>query len=278
MSEDKSFKNIIIGFVIGVASILPGVSGGLIAVVYGVYERLVKDIGDIWHKWIPEFWFLLTLGSGILLGMFVTAIGLNAVLGTYLIPSMFLFMGLILAQVPEVYKIAKDGKPMKAWYAVSFIAGVLIMVLFLVIGTGEANAQPMDHTWQNAVLLVVVGIILAISKIAPGISGSSVLLAIGLFQVMTNAMAHFDLYFLIPLGIGLVIGLFGFAKVMTYLLDNYRSMTYYCILGLTIGSLFVIFPGIGSLTDAVIAVAAFAVGVGISYLFNLYGKRAGATA
>ena len=85
MTEDKSIRNVIMGFLIGSAAILPGVSGGVIAVLCGVYERAVKDISDIWHRWRPEFWFLATIGTGVVLGVLTFAIGLDYIITNYTI-------------------------------------------------------------------------------------------------------------------------------------------------------------------------------------------------
>lgn len=273
-SEEKGLRNAVMGFIIGVASILPGVSGGLIAVLCGVYERLIRDIGDIVHKWRPEFWFLVTLGGGIVIGMFVASVLLDGLITQYPVPSLFFFLGLILAQVPEVYTLARNDSPIKPVHVICLIFGLAVMAVMIIFGTGGEEMN-LEHNFQSALLLVAAGIILAVSKIAPGISGSSLLLAFGLFQISISSVAHLDLYFLIPLGIGFLIGLFGFAKIMTWLLDHYHSETYYAILGLTVGSLFVIYnsANITTTNDVIVAIASAAVGVFVSYLFTLYGRR-----
>ena len=273
MTEDKSIRNVIMGFMIGAAAILPGVSGGVIAVLCGVYERAVKDISDIWHKWRSEFWFLATIGIGIIIGMLIFAVGLDYIITNYEVPAMFLFMGLIVAQIPELCKIAKNDEPIKPSYVISFIVGFAIMIALFIIDDGGTQTTELEYTLQNIFLLVFCGIIMAISKIVPGISGSALLLALGLYQITISAMAHLDLYFLIPIGIGVIIGILGFAKIMAYLLDNYHNITYYAILGLTISSLLIIYPGLNTVADTFIGVAAFIVGFIISYLFNIYGRK-----
>ncbi|MFA6803748.1 MAG: DUF368 domain-containing protein [Candidatus Methanomethylophilaceae archaeon] len=275
MTEDKSVRNVLMGFLIGSAAILPGVSGGIIAVLCGVYERAVKDISDIWHKWRPEFWFLATLGTGVVLGVLTFAVGLDFIITNYEVPAMFLFMGLITAQIPELYKIARNEEPIKPRYAISFIIGFILMIILFLVDNGGAQTTELDYTLENVVLLIFCGIIMAISKIVPGISGSALLLALGLYQITISAMAHLDMYFLIPIGIGVIIGILGFAKIMTYLLENYHSLTYYMILGLTVSSLLIIYPGLETATDAAIGIGSFVLGFVASLLFNVYGKRIG---
>jgi len=273
MTEDKSIRNVIMGFMIGAAAILPGVSGGIIAVLCGVYERAIRDINDLWHKWRPEFWFLATIGIGIILGVLIFAVGLEYIITNYEVPAMFLFMGLIVAQIPELCKIARNDEPIKPLYVISFIIGFAMMIAIFIIDDGGTQITELDLTLQNAVLLIFCGIIIAISKIVPGISGSALLLALGLYQITISTMAHLNLHFLIPIGIGVIIGIFGFAKIMTYLLDRYHNITYYAILGLTIGSLLIIYPGLNTVTDTIIGIAALIIGFVISYLFNIYGRK-----
>lgn len=275
MTEDKSIRNVVMGFLIGSAAILPGVSGGVIAVLCGVYERAVRDISDIWHKWRSEFWFLATIGTGVVLGVLTFAVGLDFIITNYEVPAMFLFMGLITAQIPELYKIARNEEPIKPGYVISFVIGFVLMVVLFLVDDGGAQTTELDYTLENAILLIFCGVIMAISKIVPGISGSALLLALGLYQITISAMAHLDVYFLIPIGIGVVIGILGFAKIMAYLLENYHSPTYYMILGLTVSSLLIIYPGLETATDAVVGIGSFILGFVASFLFNVYGRKIG---
>ena len=275
-------KTMLIGTVVGIASILPGVSGGLIAILCGIYERLIEDLSDLRHKLFSDFRFLFTVGLGLLIGMMVCAIVLDYTLNVFKIACMAFFFGLILAQIPDVYELSghdiKSGLTMSQIMSFIFGLGVIVVLMF-VNTTDGAGIQPEEHTLTNMVLFMICGILLAISKIMPGISGSSLLIALGLFDVTISSMAHLDFYFLVPLGIGLVIGVLGFAKVMDRCLKNYRTQTYFLIMGLTIGSLLIIVqelvmmgPGIGDIVSAIIAAI---VGVAVSYGFSVYGKRLG---
>ncbi|MGN1045064.1 MAG: DUF368 domain-containing protein [Candidatus Methanomethylophilaceae archaeon] len=282
MAEEKGtdMRNVIVGAVIGVASILPGVSGGLIAVLCGIYERLIEDLSDLRHKLFDDFRFLLTIGIGLLIGMMGCAVVLDYTMSAFSMACMAFFFGLILAQIPEVYALSghTKGSRIPASATVALILGLgLVGIMMYVNATGNGGVSPEDHSAINMVIFVICGILLAISKIMPGISGSSLLIALGLFDVTISSMAHLDMFFLAPLCVGLVIGVLGFAKVMEYCLRNYRTETYFLIMGLTVGSLMIIIQelmGMGpSVTDIVIAVIAGIAGVAVSYGFNVYGKR-----
>jgi putative membrane protein len=137
-----------------------------------------------------------------------------------------------------------------------------------------------DHSVGNMVLFALCGIVLAVSKVMPGISGSSLLIALGLFEVTISSVAHLDIYFIAPLCVGLLIGLFGFAKVMDMCLKRFRTETYMLIMGLTIGSLMIIIQElVNSSLDAAgwaVCVVMAVLGVIGSYAFTLYGRKASA--
>ena len=278
----KDSKNVLTGAIVGIASVLPGVSGGLIAILCGVYERLIEDISDLRHKLFSDFRFLFTLGIGLLVGIFIAAVVLDYTLDSFEMICMAFFFGLILAQIPEIYTLSDYdiSKGIPKTQILTFLVGFGIVVALMFVNTeGDAGIQPEIHNLSNAILLCICGILLAISKIVPGISGSSLLIALGLFDVTISSMAHLDLYFLIPMGIGLVIGVLGFAKVMDRCLKRYRSQTYFLILGLTIGSLLIIVHelltmGLGT-NDVKSAMLAAIVGIAVSYGFSTYGKRLG---
>ena len=275
----RSFVN---GVVAGIASVLPGVSGGLILVLCGCYERLIEDLSELRQKIRPEFWFLASLALGLLAGMIVCTLFLDWTLDRFAAPMMAFFFGLIVAQIPEVWKLTgySEGSKISVSSVLCFAFGLgAIIALMIVNGDGEA-IDPDDHSMTNMLLFVLCGIVLAISKVMPGISGSSLLIALGLFEVTISSMAHLDGYFLLPLLVGLVIGLFGFAKVMDRCLKHFRTQTYMLIMGLTIGSLLIIIQQLvnESMDAAGWAVCVIMAVLGLigSYAFTLYGRRTAA--
>ena len=274
-------KNVLIGIVVGIASVLPGVSGGLIAILCGIYERLIEDLSDLRHKLFSDFRFLFTLGSGLVIGMLVCTIVLDYTLTAFKVACMAFFFGLILAQIPEVYSLSghEKGDGVGPTQIVPFLFGLGVIVALMFVDTTNTGVQPDEHTIGNMVMYCICGILLALSKIVPGISGASLLIALGLFDLTISSIAHLDFYFIIPVGIGLVIGVLGFAKIMNHCLKNYRTQTYFVVMGLTIGSLLIIIQELVLLGpdvwDIVTAIVAAIAGVAVSYGFNLYGKRIG---
>ena len=218
---------------VGLVSMLPGASGATIAVIFGIYERLVSDLADIRHRLLKDLRFIILIFIGIVLGMMVCAFGLEFLMDHIEVPTMFFFAALIVAQIPDIMKLGDDGEPLSKWNIAAFVVGFVIMIAFLFLGDGnDVELEGITGT----VLMVLVGITLAVSKLAPGVSGSTVLLALGLYAPFMHALTDMDIGYLLPILIGLVIGVLGFSKIVDHCMRNHKKSTYVMILGLTAGS------------------------------------------
>lgn len=270
-----SIKQFIVGILVGIASMLPGVSGAVVAVCFGVYERLIADLADISHKLRSDLPFILILGFGILAGMMVIAFGLKYASDNYATLLMFFFVGLIAGQIPQLYNLTSAPEPLNITNILAFIIGFVIMGSFLFLGTG--SDQTLSHDLITVVYMLIIGIILAVSKIAPGISGSTILLVLGLYYPLINVMTSLDMILLIPVGIGLIIGILGFSKVMNYFLNYHRRSTYLIILGLTVGSLLVVISlamnDLFTTMDIITGIIVTVIGVIVSLAFVKLGEH-----
>ncbi len=229
----KPLKDVLVGALVGLVSMLPGASGATIAVIFGIYERLVSDLADIRHRLLKDLRFIILIFIGIVLGMMVCAFGLEFLMDHIEVPTMFFFAALIVAQIPDIMKLGDDGEPLSKWNIAAFVVGFVIMIAFLFLGDGnDVELEGITGT----ILMVLVGIILAVSKLAPGVSGSTVLLALGLYAPFMHALTDMDIGYLLPILIGLVIGVLGFSKIVDHCMRNHKKSTYVMILGLTAGS------------------------------------------
>ena len=277
MKPKEGSNNLIAGFLVGAASIPPGISGGLVAVLFGIYERLIDDLNNIRTKIKEDLGFILTVGIGILIGIVVMVFISRWAWDTFFMPTMFLFVGLIIGQLPSLVKITRRGEPTRTPHIVWLTIGVIVMLVLLFLelrsGDPDGGAKIIDNSGLlvGMILSFFAGAILAVSKIIPGISGSTVLLALGLYKWMLDIIAEFDLLNLIPFGIGFIIAVFGFAKVMGYILKNHHHAVYYFIVGLTIGSIILILAitDVNGMTDVIIGCAAAAIGIVISLALSM---------
>lgn len=270
----KPLKDLLVGALIGIVSMLPGASGAVIAVIFGIYERLILDLAEIRTRLFKDLRFIIPLGIGIVIGLFVCAFGLDALLEKWETPMMFFFAALILAQIPDVRRMGDDGKPMTKANWAALIVGLAFMALFLWIGlTREEDALNVDGFF----VWILAGIVVAVSKLVPGVSGSTILLAVGLFTPLMDVMTEFRMSALIPLAIGMVIGILVFARIVSVCLTRSRKSTYMLILGLTVGSVFTVgieaatkVDGLGDIAGSVVGIVA---GLVLGILLGRVAKR-----
>jgi putative membrane protein len=232
MKSGEPLRNVIVGAIVGVFMILPGASGATAAILFGVYERLIRDISRLREFLLKDFFWLLTLGIGVLIGVIVCSKGLDMLIKDYEIPLMFFFAVLIFVQLPDLWKETDDGNKLTGMNILAGIGGLAVMIVVLAIGIQGLSLQ--GDT--GAIIMFFAGVIYAICAIAPGISGSTVLLALGMFTAVVESVGNLEFGSIIPLGIGALIGTILFAKAMDHFFAHNRKSTYCAIFGLTLGS------------------------------------------
>ena len=249
-------KDFLVGALVGIMSMMPGASGGTIAVIFGIYERLIADLADIRHKLLKDLRFIIPVGLGIVVGLLVCAVGIDALLQNWEVPMMFFFAVLILCQIP-----------------------IAVMVAFLFVGSNDSGISLVELDAVDMVLLFVVGVVIALSKVVPGLSGAAILLAIGLYTPLMNLVGGLDMSVImeravaiVPLAVGFVVGAIGLAKIVDYFMKHNRRSTYYCILGMTIGSIVTVavqaFQGLDGTTMIVGSVVGIVIGLAFGYLLR----------
>ena len=243
---------VIKGLIIGIGNIIPGVSGGTIAISLGIYEKLINIIANFRKNIKENILFLLPIGVGILLGILIMSNLILQCLSNYPLPTNVFFIGLILGGIPMLIKEIKDSKRKKSYlFVLLVIIGSLILFGFLKQTTTIITFTKM--MFIDYVKLFIVGIIGAGTMIIPGISGSFVLIVMGYYEplltVLTELFNFYNLgmsellnniFVLIPFGLGLVVGLVSLAKIINYFFSHYKVITYYAIIGFIIGSIFLI--------------------------------------
>ncbi len=225
------------GFLIGIAKIIPGVSGSVLAISLGIYEKFLKAIGKFFDNVKKNTNFLLPLGIGILVSIVLTSKIVSYLMQNYLTPTLFLFIGLIIGGIPHLYKKINIKK-----INFSNILYLLIPFLLVVIPIFATNSMA-DKTTTNFFIIFVLGMIDALATIIPGLSGTAILMMIGYYTfVITNIgnPSLNNLSILIPFGLGFMITIILSVKTMHYLLENHHQKTYLSIIGFTLSSIIVI--------------------------------------
>ncbi len=284
-------NQILRGVVIGVANIIPGVSGGTMMVSMGVYDTLIHSITHLFKEFWKSIKALLPYVVGMLIGILAFASLISWGLENYELPTNTLFIGLILGGLaPLVKKIN-----WKKINAAAVIAFVLLFALIIWLGLQNRdniqNVETIDMNVGQAFVMVLLGMVASGTMIIPGVSGSLVLMLLGYYKAVTgalktfgHALVHFDfaamgqpLLMLLPFLLGIVLGIFGVAKLIEWLTAKYPTATYCGVLGLVVASpiALLIQTNMSNLSVmlVVISVVTFVVGFAIAWLLAKGSKE-----
>ncbi|STO09097.1 DUF368 domain-containing protein [Exiguobacterium aurantiacum] len=242
------WKNILRGMAMGTSDLIPGVSGGTIAVILGIYDRLIEAISGVFSRhWKKHIGFLIPLA----IGMGGAILGLSRVIEFLLLnyhaPTQFFFIGLILGIIPLLLFEFKSRATMRPIHIAAMIVGTILVASMAIIKPAD-TAVITDVTAGTAVLLFFSGWLGSMAMLFPGISGSFVLLLIGVYPTVISALSNLNVLVIGIVGLGVAVGFIVSSKVIRHLLANYPGMTFSVILGLVIGSLAVVFPGLPETT------------------------------
>ena len=247
-----AIKLFFIGIILGVANVIPGVSGGTIAVVFNVYDRLIGVITINIKKILSEWKFILPLGLGMVAGIIGFSKILTFLFEHYPMQTNLFFVGIIAGSIPLIYRKIKSSmkEVSEKNKKVPFFTTILCCVIFLgimIIMTvfKDVSTSTVIYTELSLplfFLLLVSGALGAIAMIIPGISGSFLLLAIGTYATVIGSVSDFNIPLMIPTAIGILIGLLVGAYLVRTLMEKVPSQTYGAILGLIVGSIFTVFP------------------------------------
>ncbi|PTM59424.1 DUF368 domain-containing protein [Desmospora activa] len=268
------WKNIFRGLVMGISDLIPGVSGGTIAVVLGIYDRLLEAISGFFSReWKRYIGFLLPLGMGIGLALLLLSRLIQYLLDEHFMPTQFFFIGLLLGVIPYLVKRAdaKHNFTFKHWI-VLLIAGALIASMAFT--NSDKSGEPMTSlSLLSAVGLFFSGWLASMAMLLPGISGSFILLLLGVYPTAIHALSTLNIPFIAIIGAGVAVGFIVSSKFIRYLLAQFPYMMYAIIIGLILGSTFVIFPGFANnLVTMVISIITFALGLTLTALFSTKNK------
>lgn len=252
MSKFK-ISNIPRGFAMGISDLIPGVSGGTIALLLGIYDDFIASVSGVFSKHFKKsILFLLPIIIGMALAIGILSSVINYLLATHFVPTMFFFFGLILGIIPFLLRISHYKKTYKIQHWV--IMGVAIIALALMAffkgDTSHAAPSYIDLSLPMLIKYFIAGVCASSAMLLPGISGSFILLLFGVYSTVTYSISeivrfNFEaLPVILMVGMGIVVGFLIASKVITYLLKHYTYLTYAAILGLVIGSLFSVFPGL----------------------------------
>ena len=242
-------KRLLQGMVVGIANIIPGVSGGTMMVAMGLYDKLIHAITHLKSEFKERLMLLVPIFLGAGIAIVALSMLFEFLLENYPIPTNFAFCGLIAGSLPFIFKKVK-GHSVSVGRAVCFIIFFAIVILMAVMGETSGNAADVSFGLINVVKLLLVGIIAAATMVIPGVSGSMMLMLLGYYDTILktinnfmDALVAFDMQeilvqcgILIPFGIGVILGIFLIAKIIEFIFSKAEIHAYYAIIGLILAS------------------------------------------
>lgn len=258
------------GFIFGTANIIPGVSGGTIAMILGVYEKLLNVFGYFLKDLKENIKFLLPFLGGTLISVFAMSNIISYSLSNYNMVTLTFFIGLILGGIPMIYnKVKKDKTPSNLIY---FFAGFSIVLLLSMINVKSGNYN--DLTTTSFITLFFVGILSSSAMVIPGISGSFILILLGYYESIINVIKDildfndliFNFIFLFFFGLGIITGIVVISRFIKYLIEKYEVKTYYTVLGFILASIITVFSNVVfNSSFLILSIIALLTGITIAY-------------
>lgn len=253
------------GIAIGAGAILPGISSGVLCVIFGIYEKLLNSVLNFFKDFKNNVKFLTPILIGCGLGIILFGNLLNCFLYQFPIQTKSLFIGFILSSVFSLVKEINSKEKFKKQYIFYFIFA-------LSIGIGSVILEkylPVSSTENVSFLyLIICGFLMSIGVVVPGISSTIILMLLGTYSIYLSSVSSLFLPVIIPIGIGLIIGGFIFMKLIKHFLDNHYAPTFFSIIGFTLGSIFVLIPTYSSFIEVVISLLCIVLGFFIVSCFQ----------
>ena len=260
---------VIQGALIGLGAVLPGISGGVLSVIFGIYKPIMELLSNPFKNFRTHVPKLIPVFIGGIIGFLGVANILAFFLNKYPDPSVCLFIGLISGMLPSLFREAgEQGRTKGSWIS---LVVCMVFIFALLIGLKMTSIE----VAPNFLWYLFCGFCLALSVIAPGMSFSTLLMPLGLYTPFVDGIGHFDMSVLIPGGVGALVTVILFAKAINALFDNYYSIAFHGILGIVIAATVMIIPMESFLSagSAIVNIICIVVGVICALALDKFNSR-----
>jgi putative membrane protein len=273
------FIRVLKGAAVGIGGILPGLSGGVLAVIFGLYDQIINFLANPFKAFWKNIRYFLPVGIGFAIGILIFSIFVEKAFGQYAAIFITLFIGFVIGTLPSLFKTAGEhGRNTSDWLVLTITAIVIFCIMFF----GDqvvTQVQPSVIAWFFSGALIGLGVIV------PGMSPSNFLIYFGLYDKMAAGIAALDFSVIIPLGLGGLLCVLGLAKGAEWAFNHYYAKMYHFILGTVIGSSIALFPtqvfpsfsteglatsGLSFTTTLIWCLVALVIGTIFSYQFSKF--------
>lgn len=233
------FARLAKGVAVGVGFILPGLSGGVLALIFGLYEPLIRFLADLRKNFIKNLLFFIPVGIGGAIGVVAFAFVVSAAFGRFEAQFVCLFIGFVIGTFPSLYRQAgRRGRRPRDLGILVISAAALFALMYLGASAAAIQAPQNVPVWFGSGALIGLGLVV------PGLSPSNFLIYFGLYGPMSDNIKVLDVGTVVPLALGLVVCVLLFARAAAWAFDTYYPQMYHLILGTVVGSSLAIFPAV----------------------------------
>ena len=268
---------VIKGFLIGVANIIPGVSGGTLAITLGIYEKLIGAISHFFKNLKENMKFIIPIGIGAVLSILLLSRVISFCLDKYTLATILFFIGLILGGIPLLNKKIKGHYKNVSNIIIFLLSFGFVIALSVLKGENVVSFANMNII--NYIMLFLVGVVAAATMIIPGVSGSFVLMLLGYYKPIVDtigALTKFNniwqnIMILVPFGIGVLVGIVAISKLLEFLFKKYEVKTYFGVMGFITASIITIFTGAEGLVFSIpqLLIGLILLGIGFVAAYKL---------
>ncbi len=248
------------GALVGIGAIVPGLSGGVLAVVFGIYEPMLRFLANLRVKFIENVRYFLPVGIGGVLGVVAFSAVVDYAFTNYAAQFTWLFIGFISGTFPSLLRTSgKEGRKAGHWLLLAAIAVGTYFYMHWMETVSNVTLTPNFTIW------LLGGLLMGLGLVVPGMSPSNFLIYLGLYQPMASGIKQLDLGVILPIAIGVIVCIVILAKLFSWLFKHAYALMYHLILGIVIGSTIAIIPGGVSGWTIVVCALMFALGAAASF-------------
>ncbi len=268
----KSFLyRILCGFCLGISVFAPGISGSIMAIIMGIYDKLLDIISNPFKDFKKNIKFLFPLGIGALISLVLFILVFSYLFETYEKMVFMLFIGLIVGNLPMVYKEAQKSQ-FKWYYILGAIGAFAVAFIVGIMSEGNGAAQVVSEN-TNLIHLALSGFFAGFSSLIPGMSVSMILIVMGVYDFLIVAAKTINLVVIAVVGISFVLSIVLSSKLIKYIFSNFSGMAHYMVMGFLIGSVADIFFTLPEGGSNLAGIIMLVIGLTISLLFVYLGKK-----
>lgn len=273
MEEKKGIASVMVkGFIVGSTMMVPGVSGGSMAMILGIYDHLIASLSSFFSDWKANLLYLAAFAIPSVFGIVLCADPITSVIDRFPIVSMFFFFGLVFGSVPMLVRKA-DISSFRLKHAVALLLGAAAVIGMSYIPHADTAAVSVMDA-RTFILQIITGVVVAIGFILPGISTSYLLLLLGTYDFIMEAIASLSILPLLPLAAGFIAGTLALTRVLEMCMQRLPGLTYMLITGFLLGSVYTVYPGNPHGWDILFSAAAFSAGFIIIFIVSRLEERA----